>query len=127
MKTSTKLLFGGALLSAGMAADASAQQFLLSGTQTIFGYADTLIEVSGYDYYSVGYFGNQFVDGGIGDSYSYSFANGSGSASISSTEFAVTAYSTEGLSYLDGRVRSRAIGAVTVDQDGVLELAWDFT
>ncbi|MEO1715935.1 MAG: hypothetical protein AAFR76_02375 [Planctomycetota bacterium] len=127
MKTQTKMLFGGALLAAGMHVDASAQQFQLSGTQSIFGYADTLVEVSGYDYYSVGYFGTRSVDGGFGDSYSYSFVNASGSASITTTQFSAEAYSNGYLGYLDSSLTARAFGAVTVDRDATLELAWDFS
>ncbi|MEO1715936.1 MAG: hypothetical protein AAFR76_02380 [Planctomycetota bacterium] len=132
MKTQTKMLFGGALLSAGMAANASAQQFQLSGTQGAYDDTDTFLSVEGYDYYSVGYFDLQSVNGGIGDSLTYALPsnygpeiNGYGTASISSARIAATSYA-DVIDY-DGFISTRASAAVTVDRNATLELAWDFT
>ncbi|MEO1536079.1 MAG: PEP-CTERM sorting domain-containing protein, partial [Planctomycetota bacterium] len=125
MKTKSKMLFGGALLSAGMATHSSAQQFLLSGTQSIGGY-DTVVEIFGYDDYSIGPFEVRSVDGGIGDSVSYSFVNAEGISSISATQFSVDAFSNGYLGYLEN-LTARARGAVTVDQNATLEIAWDYS
>ncbi|MEL6499499.1 MAG: hypothetical protein AAF937_12140 [Planctomycetota bacterium] len=132
MKTQTKMLFGGALLSAGMAADVSAQQFQLSGTRGAYDDADTLLRVNGYDYYALN-FDVSSVDGGIGDSLSYDLYNpynaggsGYGSALISPRQIAATSYANGFIDY-DGFIQTRASAAVTVDRDATLELAWDFT
>ncbi len=123
MKTTTKCLFGGALMAAGMG-NAMAQEFTLPGN--IPPYADTILGAYVYDYYTVGNIGGQSVNGGFGDSYSVSSAYGSGSASIGSNMLMAMS---DGFGNTDslGGAFAQAYGYLSVTLDGVLNLAWDFT
>lgn len=123
MKTTTKCLFGGALMAAGMS-NAMAQEFTLPGN--IPPYADTIVQAYVYDYYTIGNVGGYNINGGFGDSYSVSTAYGSGSASISSNMLMAMS---DGFGNTDslGGAFAQAYGYLAVTLDGVLNLAWDFT
>ncbi len=122
MNKTTKTLFGGALLSAGMVANA--QSFTLPGN--IPPYADTFVTAYVYDYYTIGNLGGQSVNGGFGDSYSVSSAYGSATGSITANELSASA---DGFGNTDslGGAFADAYGYVSVTQDAQLDLAWDFT
>lgn len=124
MDKATKTLFGGALLSAGMVANASAQSFTLPGN--IPPYADTFVTGYVYDYYTIGNLGGQSVNGGFGDSYSVNTAYGNAFGEITATS--LTAQS-DGIGNTDsyGGAFADAYGYLSVDQDATLDLAWDFT
>ena len=125
MNKTSKTLFGGALLSAGMVANANAQSFTLPGN--IPPYADTFLTGIVYDYYTIGQLGGQSVNGGFGDSYSVSSAYGNASSSITSTQLSA---SSDGFGNTDlsfGGAYANAYGYLSVDQDASLDLAWDFT
>ncbi|MEM7623187.1 MAG: hypothetical protein AAF235_08270 [Planctomycetota bacterium] len=124
MDKTTKTLFGGALLSAGMVANASAQSFTLPGN--IPPYADTVTQAYVYDYYTFGLIGGYNVNGGFGDSYSASNAYGSASASIDANSLSASADAAGVTDYL-GFAFGSAYGYLSVDQDTSLDLAWDFS
>ncbi|MEO1534101.1 MAG: hypothetical protein AAFS11_00880, partial [Planctomycetota bacterium] len=117
----TKMLFGGALLSAGMAADASAQSFTLPGNpkgndtfwSTSYYYADNSF-ASGYSN----------ANGGFGDGF-----DGVGAeVSIEATQLFATA---DGAGLQDPNdvayTLAQSYAFVSVTGDGLLDLAWDFT
>ena len=125
MNTTTKTLFGGALLTAGIGM-AQAQEFTLPGN--IPPYADTIVQAYVYDFYAIGPYaaGGYNINGGFGDSYSYSNAYGSGSASIDSNSLRADSNGFGNTDYLGGAF-AQAYGYVSVTQDGQLNMAWDFT
>ncbi len=123
MKTTTKCLFGGALMAAGMG-NAMAQEFTLPGN--IPPYADTLVQAYVYDFYTIGNVGGYNLNGGFGDSYSVSTAYGAGSASITSTSLSAMSNGIGNTDYLGGAF-AQAYGYLSVTMDAVLNLAWDFT
>lgn len=124
MNKTTKTLFGGALLSAGMVANASAQSFTQPGN--IPPYADDFTTGYVYDYYTIGNVGGQTLNGGFGSSYSVSTSAGSATGSITSTELSASA---DGFGNTDGAggAFADAYGYLSVTQDAQLDLAWDFT
>ncbi|MEO1715934.1 MAG: hypothetical protein AAFR76_02370 [Planctomycetota bacterium] len=126
MDKTTKTLFGGALLSAGMVANASAQSFTLPGN--VPPYPDTVVSGYVYDFYAIGPYadGGASENGGFGDSYSISNAYGSASSSITSNQLSA---SSDGFGNTDslGGAFAQAYGYLGVTQDGQLDLAWDFT
>ncbi|MEO1534332.1 MAG: hypothetical protein AAFS11_02050 [Planctomycetota bacterium] len=124
MNKSTKTLFGGALLSAGMVANASAQSFTQPGN--IPPYADDFTTGFVYDYYTIGNVGGQTVNGGFGSSYSISTAYGSAMGSITANQLSA---SSDGFGNTDayGGAYGNAYGYLSVTEDATLDLAWDFT
>ncbi|MEL6795217.1 MAG: hypothetical protein AAFO89_00175 [Planctomycetota bacterium] len=124
MDKTTKTLFGGALLSAGMVANASAQSFTLPGN--VPPYADTVTEAVVYDYYTIGTVGGYNVNGGFGDSYSVSITEGSAMGSIDANNLSASADAAGVTDYL-GFAFGRAYGYLGVTEDADLNLAWDFT
>jgi hypothetical protein len=124
MDKATKTLFGGALLLAGMVANASAQSFTLPGNTPP--YADTFVTGYVYDFYTIGSLGGQSVNGGFGDSYSVNTAYGNAFGEITATS--LTAQS-DGIGLTDylGGAFADAYGYLSVTEDAQLDLAWDFT
>ncbi|MEM7756453.1 MAG: PEP-CTERM sorting domain-containing protein [Planctomycetota bacterium] len=123
MDKMTKTLFGGALLTAGMGV-AQAQEFTLPGN--VPPYANTITQAYVYDYYTIGNVGGYTIDGGFGDSYSVSNAYGSGSASINSNSLSADSNGFGNTDFLGGAF-AQAYGYLSVTQDAVLNMAWDFT
>ncbi|MEO0632023.1 MAG: hypothetical protein AAFY46_15060 [Planctomycetota bacterium] len=124
MNKTSKTLFGGALLSAGMVANASAQSFTLPGN--IPPYADTVVQAYVYDYYTIGTVGGYNVNGGFGDSYSVSVAEGSGMGAIDANSLSASA-DAGGVTDYFGFALGGAYGYLGVTEDASLELAWDFS
>ncbi|MEL6499497.1 MAG: hypothetical protein AAF937_12150 [Planctomycetota bacterium] len=125
MDTPSKSLFGGALLSAGMVANASAQSFTLPGN--IVPYPDTVTAAYVYDYYALGgAVGGYTVNGGFGDSYSVATAYGTADASITATELSASA-DASGVTDPFGFAYGSSYGYLSLTADGALDLAWDFT
>ena len=125
MDKTTKTLFGGALLSAGMVANASAQSFTLPGN--IPPYSDTLVQAYVYDYYTLGgAVGGYSENGGFGDSYSVSVTEGSGMGAIDANSLSASADAGGVTDYL-GFALGGSYGYLGVPEDANLNLAWDFT
>jgi len=123
MNTTTKTLFGGALLTAGMSM-ASAQSFTLPGN--IPPYSDTIVQAYVYDFYTIGNVGGYNLNGGFGDSYSVNTAYGNGSASITANSLSASSDGNGNTDFLGGAF-AQAYGYLSVTQDAALNVAWDFT
>ncbi|MEL6499498.1 MAG: hypothetical protein AAF937_12145 [Planctomycetota bacterium] len=128
MKTQTKTLFGGALLSAGVVTQTSAQSFTLPGNTPP--YADTYLFVSGYDYYDTSYlFNYNSPNGGFGDNLGLTLSSGTLSQSAIDTN--VVSAETDGTGLQDAFgfafMFASAYGYLSVTEDAALDLAWDFT
>ena len=123
MDTTTKTLFGGALLTAGMSM-ASAQSFTLPGN--IPPYADTILQAYVYDFYTIGTVGGYVNNSGFGSSYSQSTAYGSATASITANTLNAQSDGSGNTDYLGGAF-AQAYGYLGVTQDAALNVSWDFT
>ncbi|MEM1186436.1 MAG: PEP-CTERM sorting domain-containing protein [Planctomycetota bacterium] len=119
-----KTLFGGALLTAGVVANAAAQEFTLPGN--VPPYADTYVQGTVYDYYTVGTLTGDSTNGGFPDSYAINSSSGSTLANI--TVNSLSAYAS-GAGNTDFLGFSSAISYVyvSVTLSAALEMAWDFT
>jgi hypothetical protein len=126
MNAATKTLFGGALLTAGMSVAHAAPEFTQPGN--IPPYADDSQVAYVYDYYAFGLVpqGGYILNGGFGSSYSVSTAYGSASGLLDTDALIARADAT-GNTDAYGFAYGRSYGYLSVTEDAILNLAWDFT
>lgn len=126
MDKATKTLFGGALMTAGIATAHAAPEFTLPGN--IPPYADTIVGAYAYDYYTAPYFAGGYTEnGGFGDSYTVSAPTGNlATGSITSTALTASADASGNTDYLGGAF-AYSYGYVSVTENATLNMAWDFT
>ena len=126
MEQTTKTLFGGALMMAGMTAGAAAQEFTQPGN--VPPYADDFTAAYVYDFYALGgAVGGVQTNGGFPSSYGVGTAYGSADASITSTSLEASAEAVNNTDLAFGFAYGASYGYLGVTVDGVLNLAWDFT
>ncbi|MEM1186437.1 MAG: hypothetical protein AAGI53_15720 [Planctomycetota bacterium] len=126
MDKMTKTLFGGALMTAGLATGAAAQQFTQPGN--IPPYADDFTAAYVYDFYAFGgAIGGVQINGGFPSSYDVGSAYGSAEASITNTTLDAYAEAFTNSDTAYGFSYGAAYGYLSVTADAALNLAWDFT